>query len=542
MTILNIFSLCGGLGLFLYGMSMMSNGLEVAAGDRLQMILEKLTANRFIGVLVGALITALIQSSSATTVMVVGFVNSSLMTLSQAVWIIMGANIGTTITGQMIALDIGALAPLIAFIGVLVLTFFKKKNITCWGEIIAGLGILFIGMSMMSDAMVPLRDEPYFIGLMTSFNHPLIGILVGAIFTAIIQSSSASIGILQALAKSGLIPLQSAAFVLFGQNIGTCITALLASLNGNRNAKRTTLIHLLFNLTGTIVFVCLCLTTPIISIIGSFSPNRIDGQIANLHTIFNLSTTLLLLPFGNQLAILATKILPIKENENKPAPSLVFINETSIGSTALAFNSIKQELARMFSLTKENVHLCHQMLLHKDFSLKEKIDDNENYIDYLNKEISTFISKIASNQMAEQEGYLCRSFFKIANDLERMGDIAYHNAYASLQFENQDISFQELEHRNILELETLIEESLSLLQNPKFFQDDVYSSTIFKHEQMINQLQEAYKLSEIHLLVEKKCNASTCIQYSEILLNLERLHDYIMNIQAECIDTLYNFT
>ena len=241
MTITDFLGLLGGLALFLYGMQMMGNGLEAAAGDRMKQILEKLTANRFLGVAVGAGITAVIQSSSATTVMVVGFVNSGMMTLRQAVWIIMGANIGTTITGQLIALDVGAIAPLFAFAGVAMVLFIKaQKKAHDIGQILAGLGILFIGMNLMSESMLPLRDSEQFISMMTTFSNPLIGILVGAVFTALIQSSSASVGILQALASSGLIGLSDAVFVLFGQNIGTCITAVLASIGTNRKAKQTT--------------------------------------------------------------------------------------------------------------------------------------------------------------------------------------------------------------------------------------------------------------------------------------------------------------
>ena len=237
MEITDILSLLGGLALFLYGMQMMSNGLEAAAGNKMKKILEKLTANRFLGIAVGAGITAVIQSSSATTVMVVGFVNSGMMRLEQAVWIIMGANIGTTITGQLIALDVGAIAPMFAFLGVAMVVFLKNPKLHHYGMIIAGLGILFIGMEMMSSAMMPLRDSEAFVSLMTKFSNPILGILAGAAFTALIQSSSASVGILQALAVSGAISLSSAVFVLFGQNIGTCITAVLASIGTSRNAK-----------------------------------------------------------------------------------------------------------------------------------------------------------------------------------------------------------------------------------------------------------------------------------------------------------------
>ena len=281
MDITNILGLLGGLALFLHGMQMMSSGLEAAAGNRMKGILEKLTANRLLGILVGAVITAVIQSSSATTVMVVGFVNSGMMTLRQAVWIIMGANIGTTITGQLIALDVGVLAPLFAFIGVAMMVFLKKPQSHHFGSIIGGLGVLFIGMDMMSASMAPLREMPGFVSLMTTFSNPVIGILAGALFTAVIQSSSASVGILQALANSGVIGLPSAVYVLFGQNIGTCITAVLASIGTTRNAKRTTIIHLMFNIIGTVIFTALFILFPIASVIdGSLVlPGALVGAV-----------------------------------------------------------------------------------------------------------------------------------------------------------------------------------------------------------------------------------------------------------------------
>lgn len=313
MNFTNLMGLLGGLALFLYGMQMMSIGLEETAGNKMKVILEKLTVNRFIGVLAGALITAVIQSSSATTVMVVGFVNSGMMTLNQAVWIIMGANIGTTITGQLIALDVGKIAPLIAFLGVAVIVFLKNEKIKHIGGIFAGLGILFIGMDMMSSAMEPLANCEGFVRLLTNFENPVLGIIAGMVFTALIQSSSASVGILQALAASGVIGLKSAAFVLFGQNIGTCITALLASVGTGRNAKRTTIIHIMFNVFGTIIFTILCMVTPLVSVIEELSRGNAPACIANLHTMFNLVTTILLIPVGTWLVKITKVILKDKE-------------------------------------------------------------------------------------------------------------------------------------------------------------------------------------------------------------------------------------
>ena len=283
-----VINLMGGLALFLYGMQMMSGGLEAAAGDRMKSILEKLTTNRFIGILLGCVVTMIIQSSSATTVMVVGFVNAQMMALRQAVWVIMGANIGTTITGQLIALDIGAIAPIIAFLGVAMVLFLKGETKRQIGEIIAGLGILFLGMNMMSSAMVPLRHSDAFINMVSSFSNPLIGILVGAGFTALIQSSSASVGVMQALALSGIVDLHTAVYVLFGQNIGTCITAVLASIGASREAKQTTIIHLSFNIIGTIIFTLICMSTPLTDWVISWTPTNAPKQIANMHTLFNV--------------------------------------------------------------------------------------------------------------------------------------------------------------------------------------------------------------------------------------------------------------
>ena len=311
MGIKDILSLFGGLALFLYGMQMMSNGLEAAAGNKMKSILEKLTSNRIKGVLVGAAITAVIQSSSATTVMVVGFVNSGLMTLQQAVWIIMGRQ--HRYDDHRTAHRAGYREPSLRCSPSWAWARScsqKNEKVHHISSIVAGLGILFIGMDMMGAAMEPLQESEAFINLMTQFSNPLIGILVGAVFTAVIQSSSASVGILQALAATGMIPLSGAVYVLFGQNIGTCITAVLASIGTKVNARRTTIIHLMFNIIGTAIFTVICMVTPYVGFIESLTPGDPVSQIANAHTIFNIVTTLLLLPFGTYMAKAAEKILP----------------------------------------------------------------------------------------------------------------------------------------------------------------------------------------------------------------------------------------
>ena len=430
MQITDFLSLLGGLGLFLYGMQMMSGGLEAAAGNKMKKILEKLTSNRFLGVLVGAVITAVIQSSSATTVMVVGFVNSGMMTLRQAVWIIMGANIGTTITGQLIALDVGAVAPLFAFLGVAMVVFIKKERVHHIGTIIAGLGILFIGMEMMSSSMMPLRESEAFVSMMTRFSNPVLGILAGAVFTAIIQSSSASVGILQALASSGLITLPNAVYVLFGQNIGTCITAVLASIGTSRNAKRTTVIHLMFNLIGTVIFTIVCMVTPLTALVESFTPGKVTAQIANMHTLFNVVTTILLLPFGVSLARLAARILPERKEEADTSMHLEFLHagesgrETGIGQSAIALDGIQKELLRMMSMAEQNVKDSFDAVQDGTTRLLRTVTEREEYIDFLNKEISKYISGVLAKETNPQTSRQISVLFKVCGNLERIGDHA----------------------------------------------------------------------------------------------------------------------
>ena len=360
MDIFGILTMIGGLALFLYGMNAMGDGLAKLSGGRMEQVLEKLTKRRIMAVLLGAGVTAVIQSSSATTVMVVGFVNSGIMKLNQAVGIIMGANIGTTITGQLIALDVGEVAPFIAFIGVVIVVFSKNVKFHYIGNIFASLGVLFIGMDMLGAAMKPLANSEAFVQLLSKFENPLLGILAGAAFTALIQSSSASVGILQVLANSNIVTLSSAAFVLFGQNIGTCITAFLASLGTSRNAKRTTIIHIMFNIIGTIIFTSICMVTPFIGYIEGTAPGNPAAQIANLHTIFNVVTSILLIPFGTSLTFIAEKILP-ECAEEESGLRLCYIHsaekmmENKMGASVISQNNTQREIRRMLEMTKENV-------------------------------------------------------------------------------------------------------------------------------------------------------------------------------------------
>lgn len=538
MKITDFFSLLGGLALFLYGMQMMSNGLEAAAGNKMKQILEKLTANRFLGVLVGAVITAVIQSSSATTVMVVGFVNSGMMTLRQAVWIIMGANIGTTITGQLIALDVGDIAPLIAFIGVALIVFIKKQKVHHYGMIVAGLGILFIGMELMSSSMMPLRESEAFASIMTNFSNPLLGILAGAVFTAIIQSSSASVGILQALATSGLIGLPSAVYVLFGQNIGTCITAVLASIGTNRNAKRTTIIHLMFNLIGTTIFTIVCMTTPLTSLVESFTPGRVAAQIANMHTLFNVVTTLILLPFGNYLAVLATKILPEKKEELGDVMHLEYIRpietkrEHQIGNSAIATNGIRSELSRMMEMAKENVDASFRAVRSGNADLLPEVEEREEYIDYLNKEISKYISKVMVNETNPKDSQYISALFKVCGNLERIGDHAMNICEYTKMMEERKISFSPAVAGEITEMQKVSNEAMEVLEKLGEYPEESMKK-IEALEQQMDDMTENYRKAQIERMQTGKCSDEACILYSEMLTDFERIGDHILNIGQE---------
>ena len=534
MQISDVLGLLGGLALFLYGMQMMSAGLEAAAGNRMKRILERLSSNRILGVLVGAGIPAVIQSSSATPVMVVGFVNSGMMPLRQAVWIIMGANIGTTVTGLLIALDVGAMAPLLAFVGVAFVVFLKKPILHHWGQIIAGLGVLFLGMGMMSDAMMPLRESQFFIDLMTQMSNPVLGILVGMVFTAIIQSSSASVGILQTLAASGLIGLHSAAFILFGQNIGTCITAVLAAIGTSRSAKRTTIIHLLFNVIGTVIFTTLCILTPLTGLIESLLPATPAGQIAALHTTFNIVTTLLLLPFGTHLAKIAERILPDRVSDDVNQRQLLYIKPVDsthephrIGTSAIALTGISRELNRMAEIVESNVRDSFLTVLDGTPKRLPAVEDTEETIDFLNKEISNYISSVIVYETNERDSARISAFFKISGNLERIGDHAMNISEYTKLMEEKKIAFSEETKNEIRQMQSVSQEAMQLIY-PLESITTARLEKIAQMEQKIDDMTAAMRQSQIQRM-HAGADESAVI-YSELLTDFERIGDHILNI------------
>lgn len=537
MGITGVLALLGGLALFLYGMQMMSTGLEAAAGNRMKSILEKLTSNRVKGVLVGAAITAVIQSSSATTVMVVGFVNSGLMTLKQAVWVIMGANIGTTITGQLIALDIGAIAPLFAIAGVGAIMFIKSEKVHHISSIFAGLGILFMGMDMMGAAMSPLKESEAFISLMTKFDNPLLGILVGALFTAVIQSSSASVGILQALASTGMIPLSSAVFVLFGQNIGTCITAVLASIGMKVNAKRTTVIHLLFNIIGTVLFTVICLVTPYVTWIEAMTPGDPVAQIANAHTVFNIVTTLLLLPFGTHMANIAVRILPDSKKADDEDLRLKYIrpfeSSYAIGHSAVAVSQVRDEVNRMRDMVAKNISDSFDSLVQYDEKLRKKVSEREEYIDFLNKGISEYIVSLMASEMNMSDSRKINGYYAIISNLERIGDHAVNLAEYGDDMRKWEIDFSDTVKEELNEMKAQCIAALDNLKEVTSENVERILSQAVIIEQKTDDMRDKYFKKQMQRLKKGKCKPQSGIVFSEILTDFERMGDHALNIAQQ---------
>lgn len=537
MGITDVLALLGGLALFLYGMQMMSTGLEAAAGNRMKSILEKLTSNRIKGVLVGAAITAVIQSSSATTVMVVGFVNSGLMTLKQAVWVIMGANIGTTITGQLIALDIGAIAPLFAIAGVGAIMFIKSEKVHHISSIFAGLGILFMGMDMMGAAMSPLKESEAFISLMTKFDNPLLGILVGALFTAVIQSSSASVGILQALASTGMIPLSSAVFVLFGQNIGTCITAVLASIGMKVNAKRTTVIHLLFNIIGTVLFTVICLVTPYVTWIEAMTPGDPVAQIANAHTVFNIVTTLLLLPFGTHMANIAVRILPDSKKADDEDLRLKYIrpfeSSYAIGHSAVAVSQVRDEVNRMRDMVAKNISDSFDSLVQYDEKLRKKVSEREEYIDFLNKGISEYIVSLMTSEMNMSDSRKINGYYAIISNLERIGDHAVNLAEYGDDMRKWEIDFSDTVKEELNEMKAQCIAALDNLKEVTSENVERILSQAVIIEQKTDDMRDKYFKKQMQRLKKGKCKPQSGIVFSEILTDFERMGDHALNIAQQ---------
>lgn len=517
--------------MFLFGMKLMGDGLEMAAGSKLRGMIERLTKNKYMGALVGLVVTAVIQSSSATTVMVVGFVNAGLMNLAQAVGVIMGANIGTTVTGVMIAINLTAIAPIAVLIGVVMISFIKRNSVKHIGQIIAGFGILFMGMKMMSTAMEPLSESEVFTSLMTSFSNPLLGVLVGLVFTAIIQSSSASVGVLQALGAAGAITLPSAIYVIYGQNIGTCVTALISSVGTSKTARRTAVVHLMFNVFGAILFIVISMLFPFAELVQRIAPGSVMAQISIVHVIFNIVCTAIMLPLSSLLVKVACKVIP-GSDPVKSSNSLAYLDARILSTPPVAVAQLFKEVDRMGQLAKETLGMAMDALITQDNTKVDQIYENENTINFLNRGIAEYLVKINGLDLEDYDRQALGSMYHVISDMERIGDHSENLCELAQTLKKSKQKFspwaveQATEMRN--RVEAMLEEALQMFASRET--QPQMAADINRREEIIDDATQELKDLHIERLNQGKCSVVAGTVFMDMLTNLERIADHCTNI------------
>lgn len=531
-----VIGLFGGLGLFLYGMKMMGDGLENASGEKLKKIFEKITSNPIKGVATGAIITGVIQSSSATTVMVVGFVNAGLMNLYQAAAVIMGANIGTTITAQIIAFQLDKVIPIFLGVGSLTILFSKGKKGKVVGNIILGFGILFLGMELMKNAMSPLAESPAFITtIMKLKGNVLLGVLTGALMTAVIQSSSASTGILVVLASTGSLPLEVAVPILFGNNIGTCITALLSSIGTSKTAKKAALIHLFFNVFGTIIFIPFI--GQVVNLVRQLSPGGaadIKRQIANAHTIFNVTNTIIMVPFIKYIVMLVNKLIPGEDEVE--TMGVMYIDERLLETPVIAVGQASKEVVRMANLAKENVHLATMCFLNNDEKGIKTVYENEKLINLLESEITSYLVKLSSTELSEVQRNIVTSMFNVVNDIERIGDHAENLADLSSEKIQKKLEFSTEANEELEGMYKYIVNALEISIDSFEHNDLRKAESITAIEDRIDSLEKELRASHIRRLNHGACNATVGAVFLDVISNFERIGDHATNIAEVVIN------
>lgn len=532
-----VISLIGGLGLFLYGMSLMGEGLQKSAGDKLKKIIELLTSNVVMGVLVGTVVTGIIQSSSATTVMVVGFVNAGIMNLSQAIGVIMGANIGTTVTAQLVSFNLEGIAPIALGIGILFYLFTSNQKTKHLSEILIGFGILFTGMDFMKMAVEPLRDYQGFTDLLVTFGrYPLLGLLLGFGITAIIQSSSASMGMLVALAAEGLVPLSAALPILYGQNIGTCVTSLLSSIGANKNARRAAMMHLIFNVLGTVIFL-IFLNKPVVSMVTSWDPSNVARQIANTHTLFNIISVLILLPFTNLIIKLAIKLVPdragdIDEDETK---TIKYIDDRMIETPSIALANTIKEALRMGEKAKESLNASMEALVEHSTEKIDKTYRRERLINDLQKAILNYLLKLSKAPLDDDSREVVDTLFNTVNDIERIGDHAKNIAELSQVAIDSNISFSE---EGQSELDVMYNRVVSAytyaLESMRTDNVDL-ACKVIKIEEQVDIMEKSCRANHMYRLNNNLCSIENGVIYLDVISNLERISDHAVNIAQQVI-------
>lgn len=529
MSISNIISLLGGLGAFLFGMKYMGDGLEMAAGSKMKDLLEKLTRNRFLGFLLGVLVTVVIQSSSATTVMVMGFINAGIMDLAQATGVIFGANIGTTITSVLIALDVSGIAPFCLFLGAFLMLYSKKKQTKHIGQIILGFGLLFQGLHTMSGAMKPLKDVIWFQDFIMNAKNPMLGILVGAVLCAVIQSSSAAVGILQALAMQGLMPLYFASFLICGVNIGSAMPTILASMNARNNAKRAAMIYLINNVVGAVIMTVVTLAFPYTQFIESLIPDPMF-QVSVVHIIFKVVSAAVLLPLTNQVVKLTYLLVPKQKHED--ACRLEYIDVHLVSSPSVTLLQIRNEVERMAGLVRTNIQLSTSALLSSRVADAKPIEDNEAVIDYLTDAISDFLVKLNVREMNDGDAQYVNRVFQTLSDLERIGDYAEKLLHLTEQQEEKKVVYSA---SALQELAVINDNATQLFDDAVagFYRQDVHLDQLkrmAKAQRQLRKLTNQSQLNHMERLRTGQCSVEAGILFGEILNSLSRIGGHSINI------------
>lgn len=519
-----------GLAVFLYGMELMGEGFKHMAGNKLQAVLEKLTSKPIIGLLAGIVVTAIIQSSSAVTSMLVGFVNAGIMNVAQTVSVIMGTNVGTTVTGQLMALNLEAIAPIFAFAGVCLIMFFSgKERVKALGEVLAGFGFLFIGMSTMGESLQPLQTSPFFLDLIVRLRNPILGILVGAVFTAMIQSSSASLGIIQTMARGGLLGIQDVVYFNLGQNIGTTSTALLASLGFNRDSKRVAIINFAFNFFVTILFGILYSVLPLHKLYMAIAPDNPVAQIAAMHTFVNVVGTLVFLPINKIFVKIAYLLIPDQGTEKKLQPEITQPARAE-NNSAIVLYGLSVEMDHMFDLVKNNVNSAIQAILDHVSNLQE-IEETEQEINQINKGISRNLSILMASNLTMSESLQASQLFSINVDLERMGDHAMNIAQSGDNLLRADKSFNMETYDQLMKIYKNISESMDAVSQIVSFGDTDRYIDIVRNEEKLDDYCRRYREDEIQRIKNvENDDVEASVLFTELLIDLERIGDHIMNV------------
>lgn len=533
MTILEVFSLLGGVGLFLYGMTLMSTGLRNAAGDKLRVILEKATSNRFMAVGVGFLVTLMIQSSSATDVMVIGFVNSGLMTLAQAIGVIMGANIGTTVTAQLTAFNLSDYAPLILFLGAVMYLFIKKHLVRDIGSIIMGFGMLFVGISIMKTAIVPLSKTPAFADFLSNLNNPVAAILFGVAFTALLQSSSSATVIFQAFAVQGILHFETAVYLIIGAAVGSVAPNLLASLTANRNGKRSAVLNLVFNLIRAVLIGTLVTLIPrILTGIQSLSPGDIGRQIANAHTIFAITAVVVEFPIANLIVKLSQRLIPILPEESTKAEDqrLIYINRLANIPAAVALSNAKLEVSRMGKFAVDNLVIAIDCFFEGDYDKVQRVEDLEDTVDYLDHNITEALIELRSHRLSPHDRKKLTRLLQVVSDFERISDHAVNLTEYMVKIRERKGSISE---GGIADLKTIAQATVESVR----YSLDVFATEDFSRlaqaealEQKVDNIQDTCIANHVDRLMNGYCAAYGGVVYSDFVVDLERCSDHACNV------------